>query len=99
MQDAKADMPEADQAAFHAMLAGWQGELARVGGEWGQMPAASAMLFVALKGLKAEVGDEALAALLEAVAGSALVARAYEHALRERYLWHEFGDSCLLLPG
>ncbi len=36
--------------------------------------------------------------LLEAVAGEALVARAYAAALRQRYLWHEFGDSCLLLP-
>jgi S-adenosylmethionine:tRNA ribosyltransferase-isomerase len=36
--------------------------------------------------------------LLEAVAGAALVEAAYDHALRERYLWHEFGDSCLLLP-
>ncbi|HEX2295416.1 MAG TPA: S-adenosylmethionine:tRNA ribosyltransferase-isomerase [Actinomycetota bacterium] len=36
--------------------------------------------------------------LLEAVAGSDLVGRAYEAALAHRYLWHEFGDSCLLLP-
>jgi S-adenosylmethionine:tRNA ribosyltransferase-isomerase len=36
--------------------------------------------------------------LLQAVAGEALVADAYAEALRERYLWHEFGDSCLLLP-
>jgi S-adenosylmethionine:tRNA ribosyltransferase-isomerase len=36
--------------------------------------------------------------LLEAVAGRGLVARAYAAALRHRYLWHEFGDSCLLLP-
>jgi S-adenosylmethionine:tRNA ribosyltransferase-isomerase len=36
--------------------------------------------------------------LLEAVAGAELVAGAYREALRERYLWHEFGDSCLLLP-
>jgi S-adenosylmethionine:tRNA ribosyltransferase-isomerase len=36
--------------------------------------------------------------LLEAVAGTELVESAYEHALRERYRWHEFGDSCLLLP-
>jgi S-adenosylmethionine:tRNA ribosyltransferase-isomerase len=36
--------------------------------------------------------------LLEAVAGAELVERAYAAALRYRYLWHEFGDSCLLLP-
>jgi S-adenosylmethionine:tRNA ribosyltransferase-isomerase len=35
--------------------------------------------------------------LLEAVAGGEMVARAYDEALREGYLWHEFGDSCLLL--
>jgi S-adenosylmethionine:tRNA ribosyltransferase-isomerase len=36
--------------------------------------------------------------LLQAVAGAPLVDRAYRAALRRRYLWHEFGDSCLLLP-
>ncbi len=36
--------------------------------------------------------------LLEAVAGTDLVDRAYREAVRARYLWHEFGDSCLLLP-
>jgi len=36
--------------------------------------------------------------LLEAVAGPELVERAYRAAVRQRYLWHEFGDSCLLLP-
>jgi S-adenosylmethionine:tRNA ribosyltransferase-isomerase len=37
--------------------------------------------------------------MLEAVAGADLVAVAYEAAVAERYLWHEFGDSMLLLPG
>lgn len=37
--------------------------------------------------------------LLEAVAGPELVGQAYDAALTERYRWHEFGDSCLLLPG
>ena len=37
-------------------------------------------------------------ALLEAVAGPALVHAAYQEAERAGYLWHEFGDSCLLLP-
>jgi S-adenosylmethionine:tRNA ribosyltransferase-isomerase len=36
--------------------------------------------------------------LLQAVAGAELVARAYAAALDRGYLWHEFGDSCLLLP-
>jgi S-adenosylmethionine:tRNA ribosyltransferase-isomerase len=36
--------------------------------------------------------------VLEAVAGAALVDRAYQAALSGAYLWHEFGDSCLLLP-
>jgi S-adenosylmethionine:tRNA ribosyltransferase-isomerase len=36
--------------------------------------------------------------LLESVAGPALVGAAYAAAVRERYLWHEFGDSALLLP-
>lgn len=36
--------------------------------------------------------------LLEAVAGTELVGRAYAAALTQDYLWHEFGDSMLLLP-
>ncbi len=36
--------------------------------------------------------------LLEAVAGADAVRRAYDTAVRERYLWHEFGDSSLFLP-
>ncbi|EXG80259.1 S-adenosylmethionine:tRNA ribosyltransferase-isomerase [Cryptosporangium arvum] len=36
--------------------------------------------------------------LLEAVAGPGLVQAAYRAAVAERYRWHEFGDSCLLLP-
>lgn len=36
--------------------------------------------------------------LLEAVAGPELVGAAYDAAVRQRYLWHEFGDSMLLLP-
>ncbi|MDQ3620492.1 MAG: S-adenosylmethionine:tRNA ribosyltransferase-isomerase [Actinomycetota bacterium] len=36
--------------------------------------------------------------LLEAVAGGDLVDRAYDAAIRSGYLWHEFGDSCLLFP-
>jgi len=36
--------------------------------------------------------------LLTAVAGSELVRLAYRAAEQAGYLWHEFGDSCLLLP-
>ena len=37
--------------------------------------------------------------LLEAVAGTDLVRRAYDAGRRRtRYLWHEFGDSMLFLP-
>jgi S-adenosylmethionine:tRNA ribosyltransferase-isomerase len=36
--------------------------------------------------------------LLEEVAGRSLVQRAYDEAVRHRYLWHEFGDSMLFLP-
>jgi S-adenosylmethionine:tRNA ribosyltransferase-isomerase len=36
--------------------------------------------------------------LIESVAGAELTQRAYDEAVRRRYLWHEFGDSCLLLP-
>jgi S-adenosylmethionine:tRNA ribosyltransferase-isomerase len=36
--------------------------------------------------------------MLEAIAGPELLARSYEAALAERYLWHEFGDSHLILP-
>ncbi|MDT5148046.1 MAG: S-adenosylmethionine:tRNA ribosyltransferase-isomerase [Mycobacterium sp.] len=36
--------------------------------------------------------------LLEAVAGPELVGAAYREAIAHGYLWHEFGDSALLLP-
>ncbi len=36
--------------------------------------------------------------LLEAVVGPALVRSGYAAAVAERYLWHEFGDSMLLVP-
>jgi S-adenosylmethionine:tRNA ribosyltransferase-isomerase len=36
--------------------------------------------------------------LLEAVAGRELVERSYRTALEHGYLWHEFGDSHLILP-
>ena len=36
--------------------------------------------------------------LLEAVAGADLVRRTYDAALSDGYLWHEFGDSSVLLP-
>lgn len=37
-------------------------------------------------------------AMLYAVAGRDLVQSAYEEAVRAEYLWHEFGDSHLILP-
>lgn len=36
--------------------------------------------------------------LVESVAGPELTQRAYDAAIEECYLWHEFGDSALLLP-
>lgn len=36
--------------------------------------------------------------LVESVAGPELTQRAYDAAVAEGYLWHEFGDSALLLP-
>ena len=36
--------------------------------------------------------------LVEAVAGRALAQRAYDEAVAAGYLWHEFGDTTLLLP-
>jgi S-adenosylmethionine:tRNA ribosyltransferase-isomerase len=37
-------------------------------------------------------------ALLEAAAGTDLLRRSYESALSNGYLWHEFGDSHIVLP-
>jgi S-adenosylmethionine:tRNA ribosyltransferase-isomerase len=36
--------------------------------------------------------------MLEAVGGRALLETSYQAALQNRYLWHEFGDSHLILP-
>ena len=37
-------------------------------------------------------------AMLEAIAGRPLLDASYEQAVAERYRWHEFGDSHLILP-
>ncbi|MGI8856641.1 MAG: S-adenosylmethionine:tRNA ribosyltransferase-isomerase, partial [Thermomicrobiales bacterium] len=37
-------------------------------------------------------------AMLEALANRDHLRVVYDEALRERYLWHEFGDLHLLLP-
>lgn len=37
--------------------------------------------------------------LVESVAGPALTQRAYDAAVAHGYLWHEFGDAALFLPG
>ena len=37
-------------------------------------------------------------AILETLAGLSHVKTAYEAALQEGYLWHEFGDLHLILP-
>jgi S-adenosylmethionine:tRNA ribosyltransferase-isomerase len=37
-------------------------------------------------------------ALLETIAGRSLLERSYDEALATGYLWHEFGDSHLILP-
>ena len=36
--------------------------------------------------------------MLEAAAGPELLDRSYREALEHGYLWHEFGDSHLILP-
>jgi S-adenosylmethionine:tRNA ribosyltransferase-isomerase len=37
-------------------------------------------------------------AMLEALAGASHIEAAYQEALRQRYLWHEFGDLHLIMP-
>ncbi|HEY4607141.1 MAG TPA: S-adenosylmethionine:tRNA ribosyltransferase-isomerase [Acidimicrobiia bacterium] len=37
--------------------------------------------------------------LLEALGGREMLSQSYETALDTGYLWHEFGDSHLILPG
>ena len=36
--------------------------------------------------------------LVEAIAGTDLVQKAYDAAVADGYRWHEFGDSALFLP-
>ncbi len=36
--------------------------------------------------------------MLEAIAGRELLRRSYDAALAQRYRWHEFGDTHLILP-
>jgi S-adenosylmethionine:tRNA ribosyltransferase-isomerase len=53
----------------------------------------------AIDGLLTGLHDPATShlAMLYAVASPATIRGAYEEAVRERYLWHEFGDSHLIL--
>jgi S-adenosylmethionine:tRNA ribosyltransferase-isomerase len=37
-------------------------------------------------------------ALVETIAGKDLLTRSYEEAIAGGYLWHEFGDTHLVLP-
>ena len=37
-------------------------------------------------------------AMLYAIGGESLIRSGYAEAVREGYLWHEFGDSHLILP-
>lgn len=69
MRDVKASVPKADEARWNAMLDEWRAALDRTGEDWGQLPAASGMLFVVLKALQAEVGSDYLAEMLEGIAG------------------------------
>lgn len=41
--------------------------------------------------------DASHLAILEALVGTELIHHAYQEAANSSYLWHEFGDSCLLL--
>ena len=41
---------------------------------------------------------DGLQAMLYALAGEEMVRSAYAEAVQNGYLWHEFGDSNLLLP-
>ena len=36
--------------------------------------------------------------MLYAIAGKELIIEGYQEAIAKGYLWHEFGDSHLLLP-
>jgi len=36
--------------------------------------------------------------MLKAVTGDELLERSYHSAIKHGYLWHEFGDSHLVLP-
>ncbi|GJD85739.1 hypothetical protein [Methylobacterium haplocladii] len=68
MTDVKTEMSKGDEAAWNAMMDQWRASLAAAAEGNGRMPAASGMLFVALQALRIEVGDQQLAAMLEAVA-------------------------------
>ena len=37
-------------------------------------------------------------AMLSAIGQNVMIREAYDHAIEGGYLWHEFGDSHLILP-
>ena len=79
--------------------AGADGQLAAAGG-WTELMIGPEMGLGAVDGLITGWHEPRSSHLgmLEAVAGRSLLESSYLTALENRYLWHEFGDSHLILP-
>ena len=77
-----------------------EGVLIRPGGGWTEHVVTPAGGVRAVDGLLTGLHEPRSSHLmmLTAIAGTELLEKVYAEALRERYLWHEFGDLNLLLP-
>jgi len=82
-----------------ALEAAWNGEEVRPSGGFTRIYVHPGRGIHTVHGLITGLHDPVTShlAMLSALAGEKMIREAYEEAVREEYLWHEFGDSHLIL--
>jgi S-adenosylmethionine:tRNA ribosyltransferase-isomerase len=83
-----------------ALESAWDGQQERASSGFSRLYVHPGRPPKAIDGLLTGMHDPSTShlAMLYALAGPDLIREAYRQAIREGYLWHEFGDSHLILP-
>ncbi|HEY4594854.1 MAG TPA: S-adenosylmethionine:tRNA ribosyltransferase-isomerase, partial [Thermoanaerobaculia bacterium] len=94
------EIPIAVGTVVRALESAWDGERVRPSAGFTRLMIHPGRPVRTVDGLLTGLHDPLAShlALLYAVAPRELVRAGYEEAVREGYLWHEFGDSHLILP-